>query len=49
VLAPGDSSPLRVVLETATFKKGPFKKAILVKTNDPRCPEVVLYIYGTTV
>jgi hypothetical protein len=48
-IAPGGTAVLRVVLDSATLEKGNFTKAVLVKTDDPNLPTVILYIHGTAL
>jgi hypothetical protein len=47
VIAPGDTALLKVVLKTDGFKSGAFKKSLLLKTSDPRSPDIVLFVMGT--
>ena len=48
-IAPGDTSTLKVVVNAARLKKGEFKKQVLVKTDDPRSPKVILYLRGKAI
>ena len=45
-ILPGDISLLKVLLDASRLKKGTFKKQVLVRTDDPRSPKVILYLYG---
>ena len=48
-IAPGDTSVLKVTLNLGLIKKGAFAKKILVNTDDPASPRVVLTIQGKAV
>ena len=44
---PGDISLLKVLLDASRLKKvAAEKKQVLVRTDDPRSPKVILYLYG---
>lgn len=44
---PGSTSNLSVVVDRTRVEKGPFRKQVLVKTDDPHLPKVVVHVYGT--
>lgn len=48
-IARGESATLNVVFDSSKVEKGPFKKQVLVKTDDPYSPDVVFLIQGTTL
>jgi len=48
-IVPGDTSLLKVVLHAAGLKKGAFEKSLLLKTDDPNLPQVVLSVRGTAL
>jgi hypothetical protein len=48
-VAPGDTTLLKVVLKTEKLSKGAFRKTILLRTDDPYLPKVVLCVYGVVV
>ena len=48
-IAPGDTATLKVILITARLEKGSFRKALLLKIDDPHLPQVILYVHGTVL
>ena len=48
-LVPGGKSVLMVILDTSKVDKGDFKKSLLLQTDDPRLPKVILYVQGTAM
>ena len=48
VLHPGEFTELKVTLDTS-IKLGKTKKKITVKSNDPKTPELALYLTGTVI
>jgi hypothetical protein len=47
-IVPGDTSVLKVTLHVGK-NKGEFKKQVLVKTDDPHLPKVILYVQGKAI
>jgi hypothetical protein len=48
-IVPGGCAVVKVVLDVTKVRKGEFKKALLLKTDDPYLPRVILYLQGTAV
>ncbi len=48
-VTPGDTSILKIVLDVSKLGKGPFVKKLLVMTDDPNLPRVILFVRGTVL
>jgi len=48
-IAPGGISVLKVKLDVSRLDLGRFQKSLLIKTDDPSLPRVVLFVRGTVL
>lgn len=49
-VAPDETSVIKVALHGKALEAGqPFKRKILIVTNDPKSPKVILYVHGNVL